>query len=95
MNPITTTQYLYVLENLDIYPPSLIAVIIAVIFGIVFIVSLRILFEIVAGASLVRHDHKLLEDKKKVLNDLILMKDIQTELENELEQATLKATFQG
>lgn len=32
--------------------------------------------------------------RKRVLSDLILMKDIQTELEKEIEQATLKAAFQ-
>lgn len=31
--------------------------------------------------------------KKKTLGDLILMKDIQTELEKEIEQAVLKAAF--
>ncbi len=34
-----------------------------------------------------------LAKKKKTLGDLILMKDIQTELEKEIEQAVLKAAF--
>jgi hypothetical protein len=43
----------------------------------------------------VRHDSEELRKKKETLTDLILMKDIQTELEKEIEQAMLKATFQG
>jgi hypothetical protein len=35
----------------------------------------------------------LLAKKKKTLTELILMKDIQTELEKEIEQAILKAAF--
>jgi hypothetical protein len=38
---------------------------------------------------------KNLETKKRVLSDLILMKDIQTEMEHEIEQASLRATFQN
>ena len=34
-----------------------------------------------------------LAKKKKTLTELILMKDIQTELEKEIEQAILKAAF--
>ena len=95
MNPTTTTQFLYTIGNLDEYSPSIVHVAIAIILGVAFIVFLRVFLEYIAGASLVRHDRKLIDDKKKVLNDLILMKDIQTELEREIEQATLKATFQG
>ena len=40
-------------------------------------------------------DNRDLKRKKETLSDLILMKDIQTELEKEIEQAMLKATFQG
>jgi hypothetical protein len=44
---------------------------------------------------MVYRDAKELRKKKETLSDLILMKDIQTELEKEIEQAMLKATFQG
>ncbi len=43
------------------------------------------------------HKCKEKQDKKnktKVLKDLVLMKDIQTEIEKEIEQARLKAAFQ-
>ncbi len=93
MNP--STQFLYNFGNLEEYSPSLTHVIVAIILGIICIISLRILFGYIAGISLVYHDHKIIEDKKHVLGDLILMKDIQTELEREIEQATFKATFQG
>lgn len=36
---------------------------------------------------------KLLAKKKKTLTELILMKDIQTDLEKEIEEAILKAAF--
>jgi hypothetical protein len=36
---------------------------------------------------------QVLANKKKTLSELILMKDIQTELEKEIEQAILKAAF--
>lgn len=47
------------------------------------------------GYMMVRGDAHELSKKRNTLNDLILMKDIQTELEKEIEQAMLKATFQG
>ncbi len=47
------------------------------------------------GAHLVKRDIAQIEAKKRTLSDLILMKDIQTELEKEIEQAMLKATFHG
>jgi hypothetical protein len=46
------------------------------------------------GFLAVRKDTKAIASKKNVLSDLILMKDIQTEMEREIEQASLKATFQ-
>ena len=43
--------------------------------------------------SISYHADRTLAHKKKTLGDLILMKDIQTELEKEIEQAILKAAF--
>jgi hypothetical protein len=43
--------------------------------------------------SISYHADRALAHKKKTLGDLILMKDIQTELEKEIEQAILKAAF--
>jgi hypothetical protein len=36
-----------------------------------------------------------MESKKHVLSDLILMKDIQSEMEKDIEGASLRATFQN
>lgn len=67
---------------------------IIVIFVIV-LIALRMLFLGAAGWLLLRQDRKQHENRKKILSDLVLMKDIQTELEKEIEQATLKAAFQN
>lgn len=45
--------------------------------------------------SKAREERMLFNKKKRLLDDLILMKDIQTELEKEIEQAILKAAFQS
>jgi hypothetical protein len=47
------------------------------------------------GYKVVLRDANDLRKKKETLSELILMRDIQTELEAEIEQAMLKATFQG
>jgi hypothetical protein len=54
----------------------------------------RLLFLYGYGYKLVAIDMRDLKKKKETLSDLILMKDIQTELEKEIEKAMLKATFQ-
>lgn len=47
-----------------------------------------------AAVQVLNYQNKMaLSKKKKTLNDLILMKDIQSELEKEIEQAILKAAF--
>ncbi len=56
---------------------------------------MRMLFLYGYGFFLIKEDASKLAERKKTLWDLILMKDIQTELEKEIEQAMLKATFQG
>lgn len=58
-------------------------------------IAMRYTFLYGYGYKLVAVDNKELKRKKETLSDLILMKDIQTELEKEIEQAMLKATFQG
>ena len=47
------------------------------------------------GFVILWREKRTLQNKKNILTDLILMKDIQSEMEKEIEQATLKATFQG
>lgn len=93
MNP--TTQFLYTLDNLSEYSISFLQVGIVLVAGMIAMFFLRFSLHYVSGALLVRRDRKVIEEKKQVLGDLILMKEIQTELEKEIEQASLKATFQG
>lgn len=90
----TTTQFTYMLSNLS-YTPNMIHIIIGLIIGIVLIIGIRMTFLYGYGIMLIRKDHADIEKKKKTLSDLILMKDIQTELEKEIELAMLKATFHG
>lgn len=40
-----------------------------------------------------REEETAFQRKKKLLDNLVIMKDIQTELEKEIEQAILKAAF--
>ncbi len=94
MNNELTTQFLYNYINLSLYTPSLTDTLIALIAAFVLIFVLRWALLSLFGFFLVRYDLKLIASKKNVLADLILMKDIQTEMEREIEQASLKATFQ-
>lgn len=89
------SQFTYILDNIINYQPSLITIILGIVIGLVFAVALREAFLYGYGATLVKKDKADIEKKKKTLSDLILMKDIQTELEKEIEQAMLKATFHG
>lgn len=91
-----TGTFDYNMANLAINSEPNIAIFLAVtiIFIVVTIIS-RYLFLGVAGFYMVYLENKNLNNRKKLLNDLILMKDIQTELEKEIEQATLKAAFQN
>ena len=87
------TQFPYLLENLWVHP-GFIGAIIGCIIGMVFYIMIRYSMLYVMGALLIRTEQKNIEKKKHILGDLILMKDIQTEMEKEIEQAMLKATFQ-
>lgn len=91
-----TGTFDYNMANLAINSEPNIAIFLAVtiLFIVVTIIS-RYLFLGVAGFYMVYLENKNLNNRKKLLNDLILMKDIQTELEKEIEQATLKAAFQN
>ncbi len=91
---MNTTQFTYILSNLD-YTPNMIHIILGIIIGIVLVFGTRMGFLYTYGIHLMRKDRADIEKKKKTLGDLILMKDIQTELEKEIELAMLKATFHG
>lgn len=89
------SNFSYILENLSLYEPSILGIIVGIIVGILFFIWMRLVFLYSYGFFLVREDALTIAERKKTLSDLILMKDIQTELEKEIEQAILKATFQG
>lgn len=89
-----TSQFTYILENLD-YTPSLVIAIVSLFIACVSIFLMRYIFLYSYGFLIVRSDAAIIEKKKRTLSDLILMKDIQTELEKEIEKAMLKATFHG
>lgn len=88
-------KFPYVLDNLKEYAPSMIEWIFGAIFVTGLLFWIRLIFLYSYGFFQVRKDEGELKKKKETLSDLILMKDIQTELEKEIEQAMLKATFQG
>ncbi len=88
-------SFSYNLGNLSLYTPSLLTVLVGFLVGVGIFVLLRMTFLYGYGFFLIRKDASDLAKKKHTLSDLILMKDIQTELEKEIEQAMLKATFQG
>lgn len=92
---LSTTQFLYTIENLALYQPQWIHIIIAIIFSIFFIALLRYMFLYHIWFFVVWHEKRAMESKKHVLSDLILMKDIQSEMEKDIEGASLRATFQN
>lgn len=87
-------KFTYLIENLSLASPSIVEMIIGIILWIILIIFVRLLFLYGYGYKLVAIDMRDLKKKKETLSDLILMKDIQTELEKEIEKAMLKATFQ-
>ena len=88
-------KFPYILDNLSLYTPSVVETILGCILAVVCVIIFRWIFLYSYWWKVVRHDSEELRKKKETLTDLILMKDIQTELEKEIEQAMLKATFQG
>lgn len=91
----TTTQFLYNMWNTQIYNPDLIHVAIVCVVGIILLIITRYILLYHIGLSIILVEAHAISSKKKILWDLILMKDIQSEMEKELEQASLRATFQG
>lgn len=87
-------QFTYIIENLSLAAPSIVEMLLGVIIMSIFMLSVRYMFLYGYGYKMVYKDMLDLRRKKETLSDLILMKDIQTELEKEIEQAMLKATFQ-
>ncbi len=88
-------KFSYILENLSLTSISTIETIIGIIVASMLVIGMRWVFLYSYGWKLVSQDAYDLRKKRETLWNLILMKDIQTELEKEIEQAMLKATFQG
>jgi hypothetical protein len=91
----TVNQFQYIYDNITLYQfqSDWIVFTVAVVLGIILIVTS---YYIILGTSLksiLYITEQVLAKKKKTLSELILMKDIQTELEKEIEQAILKAAF--
>lgn len=76
-------------------PQNLAIVFVVAILFLIATIFARFLSLVFAGLLLLRKDRKMIETRKNTLADLVMMKDIQTELEKEIEQATLKAAFQN
>lgn len=90
-----TGLFTYNTDNLLFEPHSLLISIIA-IFGFIALLFLARQFLLgIVGLYWLSEDKKMIANRKKMLADLVIMKDIQTELEKEIEQATLKAAFQS
>lgn len=92
----TTNIFTYSMENLSQHGE--INIILFFVLAFIFLLAhfiARYIFLYIAGLSILLTEKRKIANKKKVLWDLILMKDIQTELEKEIEQATLKAAFQN
>ncbi|MBC7503622.1 hypothetical protein H7169_01510 [Candidatus Gracilibacteria bacterium] len=91
----SVNQFHYIYENIAIYQfrSDWIIFLSIVIFGIITMALLYYINRYFSLQVAIYHADSLLAKKKKTLGDLILMKDIQTELEKEIEQAILKAAF--
>ncbi len=91
----TVNQFIYTYENLSLYQfwTDYLMFLWYVIFGIILMYGLYQWLFLSALQVVSYHNKLALAKKKRTLSDLILMKDIQTELEKEIEQAILKAAF--
>jgi hypothetical protein len=88
-------QFKYIYTNLSLYQfhADWIVVLISLIGAVVVMMVITMIMRYGALYNISYHADRALAHKKKTLGDLILMKDIQTELEKEIEQAILKAAF--
>jgi hypothetical protein len=93
MNTLNQFQYIYANLWLYQFQADWMMLIISLISGIVLMVGSYMIMRQSALYSISYHADRVLAHKKKTLGNLILMKDIQTELEKEIEQAILKAAF--
>ncbi len=90
----TISRFPYILDNIDLATPWLLEIIGGSILGLLLFVMCRYALLYIYGLNIFLAEKHKFESKKQLLWDLILMKDIQTELESEIEKAMLKSTFQ-
>ncbi len=88
------TRFPYILSNLGLYTPDIIGIILWMISLLIFGIICYFALLYTEWLKILIKEKNTIDNKKKVLGDLILMKDIQTELESEIEQSMLKSTFQ-
>lgn len=88
------SRFPYIIENLSLYIPDIIGILIGTILFLIFAICIRYIFLYGEAIKILWIEKKQFEKKKHILSDLILMKDIQTELESEIEKAMLKSSFQ-
>jgi hypothetical protein len=93
MDNINQFQYIY--ENISLYQfqSDWLIFLATLIFWVVIMISSYYAILTSSLKSIAYITDQILANKKKTLSELILMKDIQTELEKEIEQAILKAAF--
>jgi hypothetical protein len=94
------TVSFYNLENIELYNHVSILDLslhtwVALVAGAVIFLLLKIFFLYATGAVMVFRENREEAKKQDIMHDLILMKDVQTELDKEIEEATLRATFQS
>ncbi len=93
----TINQFQYIYDNLTLYSYQFntdwILSATTMIFGVFIMLVLYYVILLIALKSIGYANDKVMFEKKKIFANLILMKDIQTELEKEIEQAILKAAF--
>ncbi len=88
------TRFPYILDNLQLSVPNILWGMVWLVILIFMVIFIRYALLYLFGLKVCIEEHTVIENKKKILGDLIIMKDIQTELEAEIEQAMLKSTFQ-
>lgn len=88
------SRFPYIFENTWLYVPSIGGIILGIIILTLLAIFYRYMLLYVQWFKMLTKERKTIEGKKRILWDLILMKDIQTELEAEIEQSMLKSTFQ-
>lgn len=93
MNP--AIDFIYNLSNVTLFQPSLTIGIVGVILTILVAILVYFVYLYGYGAVIIYEEERLHEHKKSVLQELIVMKDIQTEIEKEIERAMLNETFSG